>query len=103
MAEPGRQHGAASRHQLLDDVGMRQERCLRDFAAITRLAADDQVEPLDTAALERPSTDTGDPRKRLQLLDHAVEMDHGAAPAEEIRSRGSSRVATDESRTRRPT
>ena len=81
---------------------MRQDRCLSDVDSFGR-ATDDQLEPLDAAALERTRVDAGDRRQPLQLLDHAIEMDHVATPAVEICSRGSSRVATDESRTRRPT
>ena len=103
VTKPGGQDGAASGHQRLDDIGVRQDRCLGDIASFEGRAADNELEPLDSAALERLRPDAVDRRQRFQLLDHAVEMDHGAAPAAEIRSRGSSRVATDESRTRSPT
>jgi len=102
-AEPGGQHGATSRQQLLDHVGVGQDRFLGDISPFERGPADHQLEPFDAAALEPPGVDAGDGRQPLELIDHAVEMDHGVAPVAEIRSRGSSRVATDESRTRSPT
>ena len=102
-AEPGGQHGLASRHQLFDDVCVAQDRVLGHVAGFERRLAENELEALDAATLQRLRIDTGDRRQLLECLDHTVEMDHARAPAADTRSRCSSRVATDESRTRRPT
>ena len=95
---------SASRHQLLDHARVRQQGLVRHPWKLKPCLADHEIEAGDLPALERRALDPSEGRQLLESPNERIEVDHDCAPAAaSVRSRCSSSVATDESKTRRPT